>query len=138
MSCPCRISVSTKLTVAALLALVAVAAPALSAAAAKPPKPHLAAFTTTAPSADLATAIATLPTAQTTGYQYFAVTVTNNGPDPASNVVITGGTPPRSTFYCVTGVGAACGSASGVMCTAPTALHRSHAPSRRRSTTGPR
>jgi hypothetical protein len=72
-------------------------------------------------SADLATMIATAPSAQTTGYQYFHVTVTNNGPASASDVVITGGTPPRSTFYCVTGIGAACGSVPrGVTCTPPT------------------
>jgi uncharacterized repeat protein (TIGR01451 family) len=74
-----------------------------------------------AASADLATGITTLPTAQTTGYQYFHVTVTNNGPSRASNVVITGGMPPRSTFYCVTGHGAACGSVvPGVTCQPPT------------------
>lgn len=61
-------------------------------------------LTTTATSADLATRITTAPNAQVTGYQYFAVTVTNNGPDAASNLVVTGGTPPRSTFYCVTGM----------------------------------
>jgi hypothetical protein len=74
-----------------------------------------------AASADLAIAISTLPTAQTSGYQYFHVTVTNKGPSPASHVVITGGTPPRSTFYCVTGLGAACGPiVPGVTCKGPT------------------
>jgi uncharacterized repeat protein (TIGR01451 family) len=79
------------------------------------------AATTPTPTADLATVITTLPTAQVTGYQYFHVTVTNNGPSPASNVVITGGMPPRSTFHCVTGDGAACGSVvPGVTCKPPT------------------
>jgi Domain of unknown function DUF11 len=104
-------------SVAAIVGWVAAPAVALSsAAAAKLKKPPPAAA-----SADLATRIATLPSAQTTGYQYLNVTVTNNGPDPASDVVITGGTPPRSTFYCVTGIGAACGSVPpGVRCTPPT------------------
>jgi hypothetical protein len=73
------------------------------------------------PPADLATGIATLPTAQVTGYQYFHVTVINNGPGPASNVVITGGWPPRSTFHCVSGDGPGCGSVPpGVSCHGPT------------------
>ena len=99
-----------------VLALLALAVPSWSAAAQKTKQ----APTATA-SADLATGITTLPSAQTTGYQYFHVTVTNNGPSSASNVVITGGMPPRSTFYCVTGDGAACGSVvPGVTCTPPT------------------
>jgi hypothetical protein len=121
MSHRLRIAISPKLTVlVTLLALVAVA-PSAPAAAAKLRKPQPEALTTTAASADLATRITTAPSAQVTGYQYFAVTVTNNGPDPASKLVITGGTPWRSTFYCVTGIGGACGSVPpGVTCTPPT------------------
>jgi hypothetical protein len=98
------------------ISAVLVATPSWSAAAQKTKQPPSAAA-----SADLAGGITTLFRAQTTGVQYFHVTVTNNGPGPASNVAITGGTPPRSTFYCVTGDGAACGSVvSGVTCKPPT------------------
>jgi len=102
--------------VALVLAVFALAAPSWSAAAqtAKQPSPVGA-------SADLGVGITTLQIAQTTGYQYFHVTVTNHGPSPASTVVITGGIPPSSTFYCVTGDGAACGSVvPGVTCHPPT------------------
>jgi hypothetical protein len=102
---------------AMFLSLVALAAAVLPAGWMAP----ASATTATARSADLVTRIATLPTAQVTGYQYFAVTVTNRGHNRALNVVIKGGTPSRSTFYCVTGIGAACGSVpSDVTCAAPT------------------
>lgn len=122
MSQPPRISVSLRLIIlATLLTLVAIMAPTSSTAEARLRTAQPAAVVSTARSADLAVSVATLFIAQVTGYQYFHVTVTNNGPDPASNVIITGGTPPRSTFHCVTGLGAACGPVpSGVTCTAPT------------------
>jgi Domain of unknown function DUF11 len=122
MSQPPHISVSLRLIIlATLVALVAMVAAMSSTAAARLRTAQPAAVASTAESADLAVSVATLFTAQFTGYQYFHVTVTNNGPDPASNVTITGGTPPRSTFHCVTGLGAACGPVpSGVTCTAPT------------------
>ena len=102
--------------VALVLALLALAAPSWSATAQKTKQSAPAGA-----SADLDTGITTLRSAQTTGFQYFHVTVTNNGPSPASNVVITGGIPPRSTFHCVTGDGAACGSVvPGVTCQPPT------------------
>jgi uncharacterized repeat protein (TIGR01451 family) len=101
---------------AAVLALLALAGPSWSAAVQKIHQPAPAPA-----SADLATGITTLSTAQPTGVQYFHVTVTNNGPGPASNIVITGGTPRSSTFHCVTGDGAACGSVvPGVTCEPPT------------------
>jgi Domain of unknown function DUF11 len=122
MSQPSRISSSIRLIIlAALLALGALVASTSSTAAARLRTAQPTAVASTTGSADLAMSVATLFTAQVTGYQYFHVTVTNNGPDPASNVAITAGTPPRSTFHCVTGLGAACGAVpSGVTCTAPT------------------
>lgn len=122
MSQPPCISVSLRLIIlATLLTLVAMVASTSSTAEARLRTSQPAAVASNAGSADLAVSVATLSIAQVTGYQYFHATVTNNGPDPASNVIITGGTPPRSTFHCVTGLGAACGPVpSGVTCTAPT------------------
>jgi uncharacterized repeat protein (TIGR01451 family) len=71
------------------------------------------------PSADLATTLSGSP-AHAYGYVYFRITVTNNGPDAADNVVITDATPPRSTFYCASGTSSACGAVpAGVTCKPP-------------------
>jgi uncharacterized repeat protein (TIGR01451 family) len=75
--------------------------------------------TAASPSADLATTISGSPP-HAFGYVYYRITVTNNGPDTAYQVVITDTTPARSTFYCGSGTSAACGPApSGVTCTRP-------------------
>ena len=54
--------------------------------------------------ADLATTLAGTGIAAVGGYMGYRITVTNNGPDPASNVVVTDPTPAGlrpSTLYCV-------------------------------------
>ncbi len=54
--------------------------------------------------ADLATTLAGTGIAAVGGYMGYTITVTNNGPDPASNVVVTDPTPAGlrpSTLYCV-------------------------------------
>jgi Domain of unknown function DUF11 len=97
----------------ALVAIALLAAPALPASAASP-------------TADLATTIISPTITNTGSYLYYAITVTNNGPDTASNVVMADHTPwyPWSlhptTFYCVGSGSAWCGPLSpGVWCTAP-------------------
>ena len=92
MSQPPCISVSLRLIIlATLLTLVAMVASTSSTAEARLRTSQPAAVASNAGSADLAVSVATLSIAQVTGYQYFHATVTNNGPDPASNVIITGG-----------------------------------------------
>jgi hypothetical protein len=59
------------------------------------------------PSADLATTLGEIGIACCGGYMGYPITVTNHGPNPASNVVITDPTPRYmfsrypTTFYCV-------------------------------------
>lgn len=102
--------------ISAVAALAWVAVPALSASAASPsPATSLA----PSPSADLATTIVS------PGHGYYPITVTNNGPDTASDVVMTDNIPFSTwsrfptTFYCV-GSGTGCGPLPpGVSCTTP-------------------
>jgi hypothetical protein len=89
----------------ALVAIVSLGAPALSASAASP-------------SADLATTINSPYDAHSHSYLFYTITVTNHGPDPASNVASTDGTPSRATFYCV-GSGWCGPLSTGVFCTHP-------------------
>jgi Domain of unknown function DUF11 len=77
-------------------------------------------------SADLATTLTSSGIPAVGGYMGYTMTVTNNGPDSASNVVLTDHTPwyPWSlhptTFHCVGSGTAWCGPlSSGVLCTHP-------------------
>ena len=65
-----------------------------------------ATFTKSAAQADLATTLTSSGIATVGGYMGYTITVTNTGPDPASDVVATDSTPsgfphPPTTFYCV-------------------------------------
>jgi hypothetical protein len=77
-------------------------------------------------SADLASSIVSPSTTSVGSYLYYTITAKNNGPDAASNVVISDHTPwypwaaHPTTFYCVGSGTAWCGTvAAGVTCTHP-------------------
>jgi Domain of unknown function DUF11 len=77
-------------------------------------------------SADLASSIVSPSTTSVGSYLYYTITGKNNGPDAASNVVISDHTPwypwaaHPTTFYCVGGGTAWCGPvAAGMTCTHP-------------------
>jgi uncharacterized repeat protein (TIGR01451 family) len=79
-----------------------------------------------AQSADLATTIVSPSTTSVGSYLYYTITATNNGPDSASNVVISDATPSNmwaaqpTTFYCVGSGTAWCGKLKpSVSCTTP-------------------
>jgi hypothetical protein len=108
----------------ALVAIVLLGAPALSASAAA--RPAMAPTVTPLPAADLAVTngLRGIPTYG--GSMAEAVTVTNNGPDPATTVVVTAPTPRSpwaarpTTFLCVGSGTAWCGPLlSSVKCTKP-------------------
>jgi uncharacterized repeat protein (TIGR01451 family) len=116
--------------VVALLGIAAVAALVPSASAAGRATP-LATTCSTTGQADLATTLSASGIATFGGYMGYTITVTNNGPDSACNVVMTDHTPSSSsyhptTFYCVGSVPRA-GSGAGwcgllppnVTCTTP-------------------
>jgi uncharacterized repeat protein (TIGR01451 family) len=81
------------------------------------------------PSADLSTTLGEIGIATFGGYMGYTITVTNHGPNRASNVVITDPTPRYisnlhpTTFYCVGGVPRAAGWCGplppNVLCPAP-------------------
>jgi uncharacterized repeat protein (TIGR01451 family) len=118
------------ITASTLVVILAPAALAPSASAARRIKHHALTAATIGP-ADIATGLAASGIATVGGYMGYTMTLSNNGPDAASPVTVSDSTPSGwasgpTTFYCVGSVpapgsgGGWCGPLpSGVTCTTP-------------------